>query len=320
MKIFITLFFFFNSLIFADTYPSKPIEFVVGLGEGGSADRMTREMTKFLENELDTQIKVKNMKKKASLEAANYVLNQTADGYTVFSSTFLPYLPNTILSGQAKYALDDFEIINLQWFDYDFIAVNKNSEFNSILQVLNHIKKYPNTISIAVINKSSGHLLLKLLLKNSDIPFKNIDIQVYNGGRAVREALFTQKADILITAAQGSEKYRDKIKALAISSERRSRRWDAPTLNEALKESNIKMPIINGPTRGFAVAKSFKVKYPKRFKILKNAIKRTLAKRRIQKHLKHRNIGYSWLGSKRSTEILNNSYELFKRYNYLLDN
>ena len=83
MKIFITLFFFFNSLIFADTYPSKPIEFVVGLGEGGSADRMTREMTKFLENELDTQIKVKNMIKKASLEAANYVLNQTLPIYNL---------------------------------------------------------------------------------------------------------------------------------------------------------------------------------------------------------------------------------------------
>lgn len=320
MKILITLFFFFNSLILANTYPNKPIEFVVGLGEGGSADRMTREMAKFLEKELGTEINIINKKKKASLQAANYVLKQEDDGYTVFSSTFLPYLPNTILSGKAKYILDDFEIINLQWFDYDFIAVNKNSKFNSILQILKHIKKYPNTISVAVINKSSGHLLLKILLKKFNIPSDNIDIQLYSGGRAVREALFTHKADILITAAQGSEKYRDKIKALAISSKKRSRRWDAPTLNEAIKDSKIIMPIINGPTRGFAVAKSFKIKHPKRFKILKNAIKRTLAKRRIQKYLKRRNIGYSWLGSKRSREILNNSYETFKKYNYLLNN
>jgi len=320
MKNFIILFFFFNSLILADTYPNKQIEFVVGLGQGGSADRMTRNMAIFLEKELKTSIKITNKKNKASLEAANYVLKQPSDGYTVFSSTFLPYLPNSILSGQAKYSLDDFEIINLQWFDYDFIAVNKTSEFNSVLEIINHIKNNPNTLSAGVINKSSGHLLLKLLLKKFDIPFENIDIKVFNGGKAVRTALLNSKIDILITAAQGSEAYRDKIKALAISSAKRSRRWDAPTLNDAINDSKIVMPIINGPTRGFAVSKEFKIKYPKRFKILKNAIKKTLSKRRTQRYLRSKKIGYSWLGSKQSTKILNKSYETFKKYNYLLTN
>lgn len=319
MKVIITLLFLLNSLILADNYPNKSIDFIVGLGEGGSADRMTRNMAQFIEKEIKTSVNIINKKHNASLEAANYVLSQPADGYTVFSSTFLPYLPNTILSGEANYSLEDFEIINLQWFDYDFIAVDINSKFNSILQIINHIKDNPNTLKIAVINKSSGHLLLKLLLKKLDIPFNYVEIQLFNGGKAVRNALFEAKVDVLITAAQGSEKYRDKIKPLAISAQHRSKRWDAPTLNEEIKSIGIYLPVISGPIRGFAVSRKFKENYPKRFDTLENALKKTLAKRKVQKYLKKRNIGYTWIGSEQSTKILKNSYNIFKKYNYLLE-
>lgn len=314
----IIFFFLLISFTFANTYPSKPIDFVVGLGKGGSADRMTRTMVTFLKKELDTSINVLNIKDNASLDAANYVLKQKHNGYTVFSSTFSPYLANTILSGKAKYVLDDFHIINLQWFEYDFIAVGKDSKYNNLMELLDEVKYGSKKLSASVIYKSSGHLLIKLLLEKLNIPQDRLELKFFSGGKAARTALFESQVDLLIIAAQGSEKYRDKIKPLAVSSSKRSKRWDAPTLNEAIKSTGVTLPNINGPIRGFAVSKKFKINHPQEYMKLKNAIKRTLAKRKVQKILKQKNIGYSWIGTKKSTKILEHSYSLFKEYDYLL--
>jgi len=52
----------FTGSAYADQYPKKPINFVVGFGIGGSADRMTRNMSAFVAEELGKPIKVINKK------------------------------------------------------------------------------------------------------------------------------------------------------------------------------------------------------------------------------------------------------------------
>jgi putative tricarboxylic transport membrane protein len=103
------------------------------------------------------------------------------------------------------------------------------------------------------------------------------------------------------------------------NSDKRSRRWDAPTLNEAIKDTNIILPIISGPMRGFAVSKKFKEDLPQRYLILEKALEKVLAQRNNQKILKEKNIGYTWIGDKKSKEVLLNTYNLFETYNYLFD-
>lgn len=319
MKVLLSIFLLLNTILLAENYPSKPITLVVGLGKGGSSDRMARNMAKFLEEELKTPINIINKDKDASLEAANYVLDQEDDGHTIFASTFSPYLANTILSGQSKYTLDNFHFINIQWFDYDLISVNKNSKINSIKELLSKIKTNPKKMKIAVIHKSSGHLMIKLLLEKFDIPFEKVEFKFFASGESARIALLESKVDLLIIAAQGSEKYRNEIKPLAVISDKKSRRWDAPTLNEAIKDTNIILPIISGPMRGFAVSKQFKENYPQKYLTLEKALEKVLAQRKNQKILKEKNIGYAWIGDKKSKEILLNTYNLFETYNYLFD-
>lgn len=319
MKVLLSIFLLLNTILLAENYPSKPITLVVGLGKGGSSDRMARNMAKFLEEELKTPINIINKDKNASLEAANYVLDQEDDGHTIFASTFSPYLANTILSGQSKYTLDNFHFINIQWFDYDLISVNKNSKINSIKELLSKIKTNPKKMKIAVIHKSSGHLMIKLLLEKVDIPFEKVEFKFFASGESARIALLESKVDLLIIAAQGSEKYRNEIKPLAVISDKKSRRWDAPTLNEAIKDTNITLPIISGPMRGFAVSKQFKENYPQKYLTLEKALEKVLAQRKNQKILKEKNIGYAWIGDKKSKEILLNTYNLFETYNYLFD-
>ncbi|MDX1808215.1 MAG: tripartite tricarboxylate transporter substrate-binding protein [Sulfurospirillaceae bacterium] len=319
MKRFFLAIVILSGILFAsDHYPSKPINFVVGLGKGGSADRMARNMGIFLEQELHTPIHIINKSNNASLDAANYVLSQPPDGYTVFVSSFSPYLINTIVTGKARYSLDDFAFINLQWFDYDLFLVDKNSKIKSIMGLIHQIKEHPGSIRVAVVYQSSGHLIMKLLLKTFKIPLSSIRFEFFKGGKLAREALLKSKADLLVISAQGSERYRKEIKPLAIVSNKKSRRWDAPTLNHAISKSYMHIPVLNGPIKGFAVSKKFKKKYPKRYLILENAIKKVLAEVRVQKMLKEKHIGSVWIGSRTSTKILKDQYDFFEKHKDLL--
>ncbi len=85
------------------------------------------------------------------------------DGYTVFSSTFAPpYLANTILQGNAKYSVNDFSYLNFQWFDFELIAANKDTEYKDLSTLLKAIKDKPKSVKAAVVQGSGGHLMTKI--------------------------------------------------------------------------------------------------------------------------------------------------------------
>ena len=98
----------------AGDFPIRPVTIVVGFGVGGSTDRMTRSMSNYLGDELGQPVQVINKRGAGTLLAANYVLNQPHDGYTIFASGFSPYLSNTILEGNADYTIEDFAYLNFQ--------------------------------------------------------------------------------------------------------------------------------------------------------------------------------------------------------------
>jgi len=131
----------FPGATLAVDYPERPLTFVVAFGVGGSADLMTRVLSKIVSEELGQPVQVINKKGAGTLLGANYVLGEPNDGYTVLANTFSPYLINTILEGNAQYAIDDFAYINFQWFDEDLIALNKDSRFLDLPGLLEEIRQ-----------------------------------------------------------------------------------------------------------------------------------------------------------------------------------
>lgn len=307
-----------SSSVGADNYPSKPINLVVGFGIGGSADRMSRSMSSFLSDTFDERVKVINKKGAGTQIAANYVIKKPADGYTVFGSTFTPYLANTILSGGAKYKIDDLDYLNIQWYDYELVAVNSKSGYKTLTEVLEDIKNNPKKVKAAVVQGSSGHLLIKLMLEKYNIPSKNLNLVTYNSGGKARAAVAGGQVDLIAISAEGSESIREFLTPLAVFKEERHPKWDIPTVNESLKKLGIEIPMFSGSMRGFAVNAKMKKEYPKRYAFLVEGIKKTLAKKDVQKFLKKSQIGGTWTGPEKSNALLINSFEVYKKYSYLL--
>lgn len=295
-------------------FPEKPMNFVVGFGIGGSADRMTRSMTSFLSEELGQPIRVMNKKGAATMIGANYVLKAPADGYTVFASTFNPYLPNTIVNSNARYTINDFAFINAQWFDFELIATHKDSKYTSLVQILNEIKENPKKVSAAVVQGSGGHIMVQLLLHKYKIPFENLNLVTYSSGGKARAAISGAQVDFIAISAMGSEGIREFLKPIAVVREDTSKLWDAPPVNEAVKPLGFTVPVIRGSVRGFAVPMAVKQKYPERFKAICDAVENTLAKKEVQKFLKGSQIGGVWVGPEKTQEIMNEAYDVFEKY------
>ncbi|MCG2839001.1 tripartite tricarboxylate transporter substrate binding protein [Photobacterium sp. WH77] len=315
----LTLSILLPQIALADNYPKKPVNFVVGFGVGGSADRIARTMSSFLAEELGQPVKVINKKGAGTQLAANYVLNRPDDGYTVFASTFSPYLPNTILKGNASYTINDFSYMNFQWFDFELIAVNKDTPYQDLSSLLTAIKENPKSVKAAVVQGSGGHLMAKLLLEKNGIPQENLNLVTFNSGGQARSAVAGGQVDFIVISAQGSEGIREFLRPVAVVRDKPSDRWDAPTVNEALKPLGIEVPVLTGSMRGFAVTNEFKNKYPERYKQLAQAFESTLARKDVQTLLKSNDIGGVWVGPERSTSMMVENYETFKTYKYLLD-
>lgn len=299
-------------------YPEKPISLVVGFGVGGSADRMTRSVSSFLSDKLDQAVRVVNKKGAGTMLAANYVLKAPADGYTVFASTFAPYMSNTIIHGGAKYKIDDFAFINAQWFDFDLIATNKDKPYKSLAELLNAIKENPGKISAAVVQGSAGHLMVNLLLQNSGIPQKNLNLVTYNSGGKARSAAAGGQVDFIAISAEGCEGIREFLNPLAVVLDEPSKSWDAPVVNEALKPLGVTVPVLPGSIRGFAVKAEVKEKYPERFQALVDAFQGLLSDKGVKKFLSGNKIGAEFTGPDKTQELMQQNYEIFNQYKGLM--
>lgn len=299
-------------------YPEKPVNLVVGFGVGGSADRMTRSVSSFLSDELGQAVRVVNKKGAGTMLAANYVLKAPADGYTVFASTFAPYMSNTIIHGGAKYSVDDFAFLNAQWFDFDLIATHKDKPYSSLEELIKAIKEKPGKVSAAVVQGSAGHLMVNLLLKENNIPAKNLNLVTYNSGGKARSAAAGGQVDFIAISAEGCEGIREFLNPLAVVLDEPSKKWDAPVINEALKPMGVTVPVLPGSIRGFAVSAEVKEKHPERFEKLVAAFQGMVEDKGVQKFLRGNNIGAEWTGPEKTQQLMLENYEIFNKYQGLM--
>ncbi len=309
-----------SPLCLADEFPERPVTFVVAFGVGGSADRMTRTMSRFIGDALGQPVQVVNREGAGTLLAANYILDQEHDGYTVFASGFSPYLSNTILEGNADYTIDDFAYLNFQWFDEDIIAVNQDTRYTSLPELLEAIRDNPKTVRASVVRGSGGHLMAKLLLELAGIPQENLNLVTYNGGGLARAAVAGGVVDFIVISAPGTESIREYVRPLAIFSRQRNPEWDVPTLNEAMEPTGIEVPILPGSIRGFATSAELRRLYPERFEKLALAIKTALENEELIDLLDRASIGRRWIGPEASEETMRETFGIFEDYSYLLNN
>ena len=87
------------------------------------------------------------------------------------------------------------------------------------------------------------------------------------------------------------------------------------SLNEVLEARGLEpvTPLV-GSMRGLAAHAEFKQDYPERFEKFSAAYEKVLNEPDFKAHLKEQQIGSDWLGSEKTTEIINNNYKILQRF------
>lgn len=303
----------------ADNWPSQPVNFIVGFGTGGSADRMARLLSQYMSPELGQPIVVVNRPGAGGQLAATQMLAQGDDGHTILATAISPYLANTIVHTGANYDIDDFAFVNGQWFDYDLVAIHKDRPFQDLPSFLESVKANPGKHSVSVVPNSSGHITTYLLLEAAGIPAENLNVVTYESGGQARSAVAGGQVDLTIISAEGSEGIRDMIRPLAIVRDEALESWDAPAVNDALKPMGIELPLLNGSIRGIATSAKFKEKYPERFDKLTQAYEKALQNQEFRDQLQKLNIGAEWVGPESITQTVQRNYDIIKKYKDLIE-
>lgn len=96
----------------AQTYPNRPIKFVVPFAAGSATDTLARVLGDHASRTLKTQVVVENMAGGSGVIAASAVARAAPDGYTVLIATNTTHAANQSLLRQMPYdAVSDFEPI-----------------------------------------------------------------------------------------------------------------------------------------------------------------------------------------------------------------
>jgi tripartite-type tricarboxylate transporter receptor subunit TctC len=95
-----------SSLAHAQSFPSRPVTFVVGYPAGGSVDGLARLLGKRMSDKLGQSVVVENKPGASETLAAQQVAKSKPDGYTLLISTEAPITQNQFLYKSLSYSPD----------------------------------------------------------------------------------------------------------------------------------------------------------------------------------------------------------------------
>ena len=126
-------------------YPTRPIKIVVGFGAGGGTDILARLVGAKLSQILGQQVVIENRPGAAARLAAEYVANQTADGYTLLASPIGAMSIAAAVYPDLKYnPTKTFVPLALVGQFPLILAVSPSNPANSVKELVAYAKQHPD--------------------------------------------------------------------------------------------------------------------------------------------------------------------------------
>jgi tripartite-type tricarboxylate transporter receptor subunit TctC len=224
-----------SAMAIAQTYPSKPIQFVIGFSPGGPSDVMSRIITKKMSEVLGQRMVVENRSGASGTIAAQYVARAAPDGYTLMLGTnaALTITPN-LQKSLGFDSVKDFTYISLIGEQPDVLYVHPSVPAKTFKEFLELARKQPGKISYGSGgNGTPAHISGELLKKRANIdiqhvPFKGTGPSLQNVIAGQIQAAFNPPSPLVPHIKAGA------IRPLAVTSSKRSGALpDVPTIAES---------------------------------------------------------------------------------------
>ena len=154
-------------------YPSKTIEIIVPSKAGGSTDAMARIFAKVAQNHReDLEFAIVNIPGSGGQQGFEAIASADPDGYTV-GTIFTVQLPAHIVSGRARYELDDFFFLGRVLDDPSIIVVPGDSPVDSVEELIEYASDNSVTATVNGIG-SDDHLAMMSFQDATGVAFQMV--------------------------------------------------------------------------------------------------------------------------------------------------
>jgi tripartite-type tricarboxylate transporter receptor subunit TctC len=218
----------------AQTYPSRPVTFVVPLPAGGAIDALARIMADRMRTSLGQPVLVENVSGAGGSIGPGRVARAAPDGYTLGLGTWGQFVVNGAVFALPYDLLKDFApVVLLPDVPYWLIA-RKTLPAADLKELIAWLKANPDKATAGTVGAGSGsHICGVYLQKVTDTRIQSVP---YRGGAPALQDLVSGQIDLMCDLAANSlAQYRaGNLKAYAVTAKTR---WfgapDVPTTDEA---------------------------------------------------------------------------------------
>jgi len=210
-----------GSVLAADSsgFPSRPVTLVVPFSPGGGVDLMARFYSKKLSEKWGQPVVVDNRPGAGGTIGTSHVAQARPDGYTLLFTSVAHAINPSFYPNLPFDALQDFEPISAIAKAPNGIAVNPDTPFKTLAELVAYAKKNPGQLTYGAISGSTTmHLGMAMFEKAAGIQLQYIP---YKGTMASVQAAMTGEVNIVSSGYASSDTFakEGKLRMLAVSSE-----------------------------------------------------------------------------------------------------
>jgi len=149
-----------------ETYPNRPVRFVVPLLPGGGNDYLARLFAERMQPTLGQPVVVENKPGAGGNIGAEFVARQPADGYTLLMASTTQVVNLSFFAKLPYHPIRDFEPVALAATIPYVLAVNSNTTVHTIRDFIALARAKPGMVTYATPGIGTPHHLAAELLKS----------------------------------------------------------------------------------------------------------------------------------------------------------
>lgn len=213
----------------AEPFPSKPVVIYVGSKAGSPVDVYARTIARLAEPHLGQAIQVQNREGGSSTIAMATLLNQPADGYSLYGGT--RSMTTVLIARDTGFTVQDFAFVIRSQVDPFMFAVPGSSPYKTLKDFVEAAKKEPGKLKVAGFGTGTPHhIAMQRFARAAGFTYGWIP---YDGGSAATAAAMGGHVDAVMTNPGQLRGKGDRLRALAITHTERVPGFpDIPTFTE----------------------------------------------------------------------------------------